>query len=286
MRQMGGMDPECFAQCVLSYIQLAMRQFALLGLNDLDDIGKSVGGTLLSFGIGGEHDLDLDTEDTLLEEHVADADVDEVLGGLTGLDHVTVAELHGLGTLAAELSGYLDFATLGLGLHDDAEDSVAGTTNGNSVEQLETQRLSLSKSRETTEGHTLGVELDGAIGERETLLHHGGQLTNTTTLLSQDILGTSGANDHLCALGGLTDLNSSVSIVGELAAQEVVKLGVEETILNELHSTTTHEYRSDKTKHSNRANTRKQDAGGRANTTTHLSLLGDTLVSGNSGSHD
>lgn len=195
-----------------------------------------MGGSLLSFGVGGEHDLDLDTEDTLLEEDVADTDVNEVLGGLTGLDHVTVAELHGLSTLAADLSGDLDFAALGLGLHDGAENSVASTANGDTVEQLEAEGLGLREGRESTEGDALGVQLDGTVAETETLLNDGGQLANAAALLSQNILGTSGADDHLSALGSLADLYSGISVVGELSGQKVVQLGVEQTVLNELRS--------------------------------------------------
>lgn len=185
---------------------------SLLGLDDLDDIGEGVGGALLSFGVRRQHDLDLDTEDTLLEEHVTNTNVDEVLGGLTGLDHVAVAELHGLSTLAAELTRNLNFTTLGL-LHDLAEDTIASTTNGDTVEQLEAEGLGLGEGRQATEGNTLGIKLDGAISQAETLLDHRGQLTNAAALLSQDVLGTGGTNDHLSALGRLTNLNSGISVV-------------------------------------------------------------------------
>lgn len=207
-----------------------------LGLQDLDDVGECVGGSLLSFGVGGEHDADLDTDNTLLEEDVADADINEILGGLTSLDHVAITELHLLGTLAAELAGDLNFDTLGLRLHNDTQNTVAGTTNSNTVQQLETQGLSLGQSRETTEGNALSVQLDGAIREVETLLDDGSQLANAAALLTQNILGTGGTDDDLSALGGLTDLDTSETIVAQLALEEVVQLGVEETILDELYS--------------------------------------------------
>ena len=49
----------------------------------------------------------------------------EVAGGLTGVDHEPICELHGLGTGSSKLSRDDHFATLGSRLHDEAEDTVA-----------------------------------------------------------------------------------------------------------------------------------------------------------------
>jgi hypothetical protein len=46
------------------------------------------------------------------------------------MDHEAVDELHGLGTLTSQLAGDHDLATLGSGLHDETEDTVAGPENG------------------------------------------------------------------------------------------------------------------------------------------------------------
>jgi hypothetical protein len=46
---------------------------------------------------------------------------------LSGVDHETVGELHRLGTSSTELARDDNLATLGAGLHDEAEDTVAGT---------------------------------------------------------------------------------------------------------------------------------------------------------------
>lgn len=62
----------------------------LLGLDDGDGVGESLLGTGLALGVGAAHDLDLDTEDTLAEENVTGSAVDEVEGGLTGVDHEAV----------------------------------------------------------------------------------------------------------------------------------------------------------------------------------------------------
>jgi len=62
----------------------------LLGLDDGDGVGERLGWAGLALGVGAAHDLDLDTQDTLAEEDVAGGMVDEVLGGLTGVDHEAV----------------------------------------------------------------------------------------------------------------------------------------------------------------------------------------------------
>jgi hypothetical protein len=64
---------------------------------------------------------------TLSEEDVADSGIHVVLDGLTGLDHVTVTELHALGTLGTQLTRDDDLATSGSSLHDETEDTIACT---------------------------------------------------------------------------------------------------------------------------------------------------------------
>lgn len=58
--------------------------------------------------------------------------VDEVANGLTGVDHETVGELHRLGTGGTELARDDNLATLGAGLHNETEDTVAGAERGES----------------------------------------------------------------------------------------------------------------------------------------------------------
>ena len=112
-------------------------QVALLGLEDADDIGEGILGALLASGIPGERDGDADTNDTRLEEDVADGNVSERLGSLTRLLEVTVRELDGLGTLGAALTRDDDLATLGLRLHDEADDTISSAADGEALEELE-----------------------------------------------------------------------------------------------------------------------------------------------------
>jgi hypothetical protein len=99
----------------------------LLGLKDADDIRKVVSGTGSASGVIFEHDLDLDTKDTLAKKDVTNSSLNEVASGLTGVDHETVSELHGLSTSSTELARDNDFAALSTRLHDEAKDTIAGT---------------------------------------------------------------------------------------------------------------------------------------------------------------
>ena len=206
----------------------------LLGLHDGDHIGKRGLGAHLASGVPGQHDLDLDSQNSLAQENVADGGVNKVLGGLTRVDHESVNELHGLGTGTAELSGDNNLATLGTRLHDVADNTVAGTTDGNTVKELVLEGLALGNSAETAEGDLLGVELDGVLGELETLLDQGGQLADATALDTENLLGLGGTDDDLGAGGGDADLDTRVTLSSELALEELVQLGVENTIGDEL----------------------------------------------------
>jgi len=99
----------------------------LLGLGDSDVVGEGALGTDLAGGIPREHDLNLQAENTLAKENVADSVVNVVLGGLTGVNHESVNELHALSAGGTELAGHNDLATLGTSLHDEAEDTVASS---------------------------------------------------------------------------------------------------------------------------------------------------------------
>jgi hypothetical protein len=68
-------------------------------------------------------------------------------------------------------------------------------TDSQTVEELVLDRLTLSNGTETTVLNTFGIKLNSVLGELETLLNKSGQLTNTTTLLTKNILGVSGTND-------------------------------------------------------------------------------------------
>lgn len=206
----------------------------LLGLDDGDGVRERLLGAGLALGVGAAHDLDLDTQDTLSEQDVAGGAVDEVLCGLARVDHEAVGELHGLGTGGTELAGDDNLAALGAGLHDEAQDTIAGTADGQAVEQLVAQRLALGDGRETAVLDLGGVEGDGVLGELESLLDQRGELADAAALLAEDLLGVGGADDDVGDGGSDADLDAGVALLSKLALEELVELGVEDTVSDEL----------------------------------------------------
>lgn len=232
----------------------------VLGLDDDDRVGQALAGTLgLTGGVRrrrrGAHDLDLDTEHTLPEQDVASGVVDEVLGGLTGVDHEAVGELHALGTGGAQLAGDDNLATLGAGLHDEAEHTVACTTDGETVEELVAEGLALGDGGETTGLDLGGVEGDRVRGEAVAVSDEAGELgeslvaafaeacsfagknaylTDPPALLSENLLSVGGADDDVGDGRCDADLNAGVTLLSQLALEEFVQLGVEDTVGDEL----------------------------------------------------
>mmetsp|Transcript_33998 Transcript_33998/g.49269 ORF Transcript_33998/g.49269 Transcript_33998/m.49269 type:complete len:201 (-) Transcript_33998:91-693(-) len=181
----------------------------------------------------GQHNRNPYTNNTLSKHDVPDGSVGVNLSSMSGLDHVTITELHSLGTLSSQLSRNNDLNTLSVGLHDETDNSIASTTDGKSSKQLELETLGLGLSAQTTVGNTFSVQLNGSISEVKTLLHNTGQFTDALSLLSKHILGTGGADDDLGTVRGGTNLNSGVSILSELAGEKLVKLGVEDSVGDE-----------------------------------------------------
>lgn len=208
----------------------------LLGLDDGDGVGESLLGTGLALGVGAAHDLDLDTQHTLSEEDVASSVVDEVLGGLTRVNHESVGELHALGTGSTELTRDDNLTTLGARLHDESEDTIAGTSDGETVEELVAEGLALGDGGETTVLDLGGVERDGVFGELESLLDEGGELADAATLLTENLLGVGGSDDDVGNGGGDANLDAGVTLLSEFSLEELVELGVEDTVGDELSS--------------------------------------------------
>jgi hypothetical protein len=76
--------------------------------------------------------------------------------------------LHGLGSGSSQLTGDDDLATLGAGLHDESEDTVAGSSNGETTEELVSEGLGLSNGGKSSVLDLLGIELKRVLGELHT----------------------------------------------------------------------------------------------------------------------
>lgn len=107
----------------------------------------------------------------------------------------TYSELHGLGTSGPQLSGNDNLATLGTGLHDETENTVACSADGQTVQKLVTERLALSDGGQTAVLDLSGIEGDGVLGELEALLDQGGKLADAATLLTENLLGVRSTDD-------------------------------------------------------------------------------------------
>jgi len=205
-----------------------------LRLDDGDGVWERLLWAGLSFWVRSTHDLDLDTEDTLAEENVAGGGVNEVLGWLTGVDHEAVGELHGLGTGSAQLTGNDNLATLGARLHDEAEDTIAGTTDSETVEELVAEGLALGDGGETAVLDLGGVEGDRVLWELEALLDQRCEFANAAALLAEDFLRVGCADDDVGDGRSNADFDAGVSLLSKLALEELVQLGVENTVCDEL----------------------------------------------------
>jgi hypothetical protein len=139
-------------------------------------------------------------------------------------------ELHALGTSGPELSGNNNLATLGAGLHDESQDTVASPSDGQTIEKLVSEGLALGDGRETTVLDLRGVERNRVLGELEALLDERGELTDAATLLSENLLCVGGADDDVGDGGCDADLDAGVALLGQLALEELVQLSIEDTV--------------------------------------------------------
>merc|ERR1711897_87253 len=159
--------------------------------------------------------------------HVTHGDVEVVLDWSTRRDHVSVTELHGLGSLGSELTRDDNLATLGPVLHHEAQDTIARSSDGKASEEFVSEGLALSHGAKTTVGDALGIQLDGSFGKVETLLDNRSQLTDTSTLLTQNLLGSGCLDNDFGSEWGDSDVNTGITVLGELSGEQLVKLGVE-----------------------------------------------------------
>jgi len=176
--------------------------------------------------------LHLNTEHSLSKEDVSDGGVDVFPGWVTGVDHHTVDELHGLSSLASDFTADDDLATSSALLHDESEDTVGGSSDGKTAEELVSEGLGLGDGAQASVGNSLDVEIDLTLLVAPSLVDDSGELSNSSGLLTQNLAWSSGDDDDLASLG-LSDDDAGVSILGELSLEELVELSLEETVSDE-----------------------------------------------------
>lgn len=221
----------------------------VLWLSDFNSIRERSLDTESTSGVVVEHDSDLNTHNTLLEENVSNSFVHVVKSGLTSGNKVSLFVLHTLGSLLSELSGDDDFTTLGTVLKDTLNDGVGTHSDGNTGEELELKRFSLGSSADTLSLDLVDQEFNGILGVVETLLDEGGKFSDLETFGTNDFVNLGGLDSDLSLDGGNSDFNTGVTLEtyckqkglgnviyssGEGSGKELMKFGVEDTVSNEL----------------------------------------------------
>lgn len=158
--------------------------------------------------------------------------------GLTGGDLVTSAVLLGLGALATDLTGNVDFATGGTATaHNSADNVVGGVTDGDTVQKLVLEGLNVGGSGEALGvGERLDGELDAVVlvVEAVALFDEGLEFLDLLEGFVEEFLVAGSEHADLSLHVGGTDLNATVAFHGEGLHEELVELSLENTIGNEL----------------------------------------------------
>jgi len=188
--------------------------------------------------LDGLHDLNLDSEHTLSEFNVTDGLVNEVFSGLTSGDLVSHNVLLGLGTLSTDLSGNSDFATDSLSLsHDGSHNVVSSVSDGSTGEELVLKGFSLGGGAErslVSEGFDGEVELVVGLVVEVSLLEERLNFLNFTVGLGEHFLAFGATDSDFSGGTGGSNLNTGVTFFSKGSGEELVELGVENSIGNEL----------------------------------------------------
>lgn len=169
---------------------------------------------------------------------MSDGLVNEFLGGLTGVDHESVGELHRLGSGGSQFTGDDDFATLGAGFHDESQDTVTSSvdqkdqptfptrlrpdspSDSQTTQQLVSQRLGLSNSAQSSVLDLFSVKLQRVFGELESLGNQRGQFPDSSSLFTENILSVGRSDDDFGLGVGHSDFTARVAFLGEFSSAE------------------------------------------------------------------
>jgi hypothetical protein len=144
--------------------------------------------------------------------------------------HKAVGEFHALRTSSPKFSRDNDLATFCTRLHDEPQHTIASPSHSQTIEQFVSERFTLCDSGKTAVLDFSGIEGDRVLRELEALLDEGGELADATALLAENLLCVRGPDDNIGDGGGDADLDARVTLLGELALEELVQLGVENTV--------------------------------------------------------
>lgn len=184
-----------------------------------------------------KHDLDLNTDHSLLEEDVSDGLVDEDLSWVTSGDEETFLVLLALGSLLSELTRDDDLTTVSTSTLDDVgDDGLGAESDGNTRQELGLEVLGLGRGRESLVGDVSHGDGDLSLVVAESLLDEGDELTlelvwDVALLL---VSGTGDLGVDVSDVVGGLDSAASITVLLEGLAQELVEFSIEHTVCDEL----------------------------------------------------
>ena len=80
----------------------------------------------------------------------------------------------------------------------------------------------------------LSIKFNGSLTELESFLHKSSEFTNPTSLVSEDFLSMSSADDDFGSCGSDADFAARVTLFSEFASEEFVEFSEEDSVGDEL----------------------------------------------------
>ena len=116
---------------------------------------------------------------------------------LTRRNHKSILELYGLCTMCPKLSTNNHLTSLCPTFHDKSQYTISSPPNSETSEKLVSERLGLRNSAKLSVVDFLSVKLYAVLWKLEPFLYHLGQLSNPSSLLTENVLCLCGSDDDL-----------------------------------------------------------------------------------------
>ena len=200
-------------------------------------IRKWFGDSLSSTDVSWQHNLDLDTHDSLWEIDVSDSMVDVVVLWLTSGDEVTLFVLLDLGSLLSELTGDDDLATSDfLDLHDVSDDEHGSRSGWGLLDHFGLEELDLGTGRQRLVEDHVESDDDVALGEPVSSLDKLFELVGLLSVLSGGSSSVDNLDNNGEVGGRLLDNETGVTSSNEGSFEELVDFSSEDSVSDELSS--------------------------------------------------
>ena len=196
--------------CVLHLSNFGLIIF--LGVADLDSVWQRSAAAESSGGVDGSHNLDLDSENALLEEDVSDGHINVIQLGLSSGHEVSPLVLDGLGSLLSDFSRNDHFASLGSGHFCGSKNGLRGGSGGGALEELDFQVFNLSGGAESLLVDWLELQFDVVVLEPESFVHQAQKFVVFPVVLVSQVVEVGNLNNDIHALSGVSDFESGIAL--------------------------------------------------------------------------